>query len=142
MNPENQKKITLLTGVIGEDVHVTGIRILEHALGAAGFKVISLGIRNSQEEFVNAAVETRPDFVLVSSLAGHARANVDGLKEKMVEAGMGNVKMYIGGILAVDEPDWAEAENTFKALGFDRVYPPTTLPKKVVQDLEADYAAK
>jgi methanogenic corrinoid protein MtbC1 len=34
---------TLVTGVIGEDVHIMGIRIVEHALRDAGFKIVSLG---------------------------------------------------------------------------------------------------
>ena len=81
-------KGVLVTGVIGEDVHVTGIRILEHALRNAGFRVHSLGIHNTQEDFIDAAVETRADVIMVSSLAGHAELLVDGFRDKCIEAGL------------------------------------------------------
>ena len=141
MSATEKVKGTVVTGVIGEDVHITGIRILEHALEAAGFKVASLGIHASQEEFVNAAKETNADAILVSSLAGHARAMASGLKEKCIEAGLKGVRLYIGGFLSVDEPKWEDTERTFKDLGFDRVYSPSTLPGKVIADLAADLSA-
>jgi methanogenic corrinoid protein MtbC1 len=43
MNDVAASKGTLVTGVIGEDVHIIGIRIVEHALRKAGFRIISLG---------------------------------------------------------------------------------------------------
>jgi methylaspartate mutase sigma subunit len=142
MSTAQQFKGTVVTGVIGEDVHITGIRILEHALEAAGFKVASLGIHTSQEDFVNAARETNADAILISSLAGHAKAMASGLKERCLEAGLKSVRLYIGGFLAVDEPKWEDTVKTFKDLGFDRVYSPATLPGKVIVDLEADVRAR
>jgi len=44
-------KGTLVTGVIGEDVHIMGIRIVEHALRGAGFRIVSLGAQVSQEQY-------------------------------------------------------------------------------------------
>lgn len=134
----DKSKGTVVTGVIGEDVHIIGIRILEHALANAGFKVVSLGIHTSQEEFVNAAIETKAGAILVSSLAGHARAMAAGLKDKCIEAGLKNVRLYIGGMLAVDEPKWKDTEKLFKEMGFDKVYPPSTLPGEVLADLKVD----
>jgi methylmalonyl-CoA mutase cobalamin-binding subunit len=43
-------KGTLVTGVIGEDVHIMGIRILEHALRDTGFRIVSLA-QVSQEQY-------------------------------------------------------------------------------------------
>jgi methylaspartate mutase sigma subunit len=57
MESAGNSKGTLVTGVLGEDVHVIGIRVLEHALSAAGFRVVSLGIKTSEREFIEAAVE-------------------------------------------------------------------------------------
>ena len=62
MKVDKTSKGTLVTGVIGDDVHVTGIRILEYALREAGFKIVSLGIQVSQVEFVHAALETKAEF--------------------------------------------------------------------------------
>lgn len=131
-------KAALVTGVIGEDVHVTGIRILEHALRNAGFKVHSLGIHNTQEDFINAAIETNADAIMISSLTGHAKLLVEGFRDKCIEAGLDNILLYLGGQLVIHAEDWNEIEKSFKDMGFDRVYKPFVLPEPVIADLEKD----
>jgi methylaspartate mutase sigma subunit len=142
MDDNNESKGTLVTGVIGEDVHVVGIRILEYALGEAGFRVVPLGSQVSQKEFVEAAIETDADAILVSSLSGHAESLVPGLREKCIEADLSDVLLYLGGYLLVGEMPWEGVENKFKELGFDRVYPPGTSPTQVIADLEADISSR
>jgi methylaspartate mutase sigma subunit len=134
----NESKGMLVTGVIGEDVHVVGIRILEYALGEAGFKVAALGSQVSQKEFINAALESNADAILVSSLSGHAEALVPGLRENCKEAGIGDILIYLGGYLLVGEMNWEDGEKKFKGFGIDRVYPPGVSPARVITDLETD----
>ncbi|MCP5105610.1 MAG: methylaspartate mutase subunit S [bacterium] len=136
-NTVNTKGV-LVTGVIGEDVHVTGIRILEHALRNAGFKVHSLGIHNTQEAFINAAVETKADAIMISSLAGHAKLLVDGFRDKCIEADLDNILLYLGGQLVIHAEEWEDIEKAFKDMGFDRVFKPFVLPEPVIADLEKD----
>jgi methylaspartate mutase sigma subunit len=131
-------KGTLVTGVIGEDVHIVGIRILEYALGEAGFKIVSLGSQVSQKEFVEAAIEVNADAILVSSLSGHAEALVPGLRDKCIETGLNHILLYLGGFLQIGEMPWVETEEKFKAWGFNRVYPPGTSPSRVIADLKDD----
>jgi methylaspartate mutase sigma subunit len=135
---ENHNCSTIVTGVIGEDVHVTGIRILEHALRKAGFKIVSLGIHNSQEDFINAAIETNADVIMISSLCGHAKLLVDGLRDKCIESGLPNIRLYLGGQLVIHSAEWEDIETTFREMGFDRVYRPFVLPKTVIADLKED----
>ena len=59
---------TLVLGVIGSDVHAVGNKILEVSFQQAGFDVVNLGVLVSQKEFVEAAVETNADAIMVSSL--------------------------------------------------------------------------
>lgn len=138
MSADTNEKATLVTGLIGEDVHIVGIRILEHALRNAGFKVIALGIQVSQEEFVNAAIETKASAILISSLSGHARMLVEGFRDKCVEAGLKNILIYLGGQLVIGQMKWEEIEKIFKDMGIDRVFPPDTLPEQVVEALDKD----
>ncbi len=137
-----KSKGTVVTGVIGEDVHVVGIRILEYALGEAGFRVVPLGSQVSQKEFIGGAIEANADAILVSSLSGHAEALVPGLREKCVEAGIGDILLYVGGYLLVGEMAWDEVEKKFKAMGIDRVYPPATSPALAIADLEVDISSR
>lgn len=134
-------KATLVLGVIGADIHNIGITILAAALRAGGFKVVSLGILVSQEEFVKAAVETAADAILVSSLCGHGELDCPGLRGKCTEAGLEDIRLYAGGNLVVGKQDWAPVAAHFEAMGYDRAYPPGTSPQRVIDDLNADFAA-
>lgn len=129
---------TLVLGVIGSDVHAVGNKILEIALKEAGFNVVNLGVLVSQKEFVEAAIETNADAVLVSSLYGHAEIDCRGLREVFVEAGLADILLYIGGYLVVGSQPWEETQAKFEALGFDRVYPPNTLPEDFIPQLRMD----
>ena len=142
MEKNEKMKGTLITGVIGEDVHVVGIRILEHAMRDAGYKVVSLGVQISQEEFVNAALETNADAILVSSLSGHAKILIPGLRDKCEKAGLKNIVIYLGGSLVIGKTDWKDVQKFFTELGINRIYSPETLPSQVIKDLEADLSAK
>ena len=136
-DPLNQQA-TIVTGVIGDDVHNIGIKVIEHALKHKGYTVVTLGIRIPDEEYVAAAVETKADAIFVSSLSGHARALATTLRDKCVEAGLNDILLYIGGHLVIGQIPWADIEKTFKEMGFDRVYPATTLVATIIKDLEVD----
>lgn len=132
-----EQKILVL-GVIGADVHAVGNRILDYAFSQAGFKVINIGVLASQEEFIQAAIETASDAIMVSSLYGHGEIDCRGLREKCQESGIGNILIYVGGNLVIGKQDFAEVEKRFKAMGFDRVYPPGTMPEVAIADLHHD----
>lgn len=129
---------TVVTGVIGADCHIVGNRILQMALEEAGFKVVSLGIMVAQEEFVKAAVETKADAVLVSSLYGQGELDCQGLRDKFEEAGLGRIHLVVGGNLVVGKQEWGEVEKRFRAMGFDRVYPPGIDLRQVIAELRQD----
>jgi methylaspartate mutase sigma subunit len=129
---------TLITGVVGEDVHVTGIRIMEHALRTEGFQVHSLGIHNTVEAFVEAAVMHQADAIMVSSLCGHASILVDIMRQACVEAQIGDIHLCLGGQLVIHEEPWEETRERFEKMGFDRVYPPFIMPTEAISLLKED----
>ncbi len=138
------KKGTVITGTIGSDTHVIGARILQYALEQAGYDAVCLGAFVTQEEFVRAAVETDAAGVFVSSVYGLAELDCQGLRDKFVEAGLGRVLLYLGGNIATSYSagEWPRVEAKFKAMGFDRVYPPGTMPAEAIRDLERDLRAR
>ena len=142
MKEYNESQATLVTGVIGEDVHIIGIKILEYALTQAGFKVVPLGSQVSQKEFVEAAIESNADAIMVSSLSGHAESLVPGLREKCIEASLNPILIYLGGYLLIGETPWETVASRFQGMGIDRIYPPGTSPAKVIPDLKADISAR
>lgn len=124
-------------GVIGSDVHVVGITLLERALEEAGFTVHNLGVQTSQEEFVAASREHDADAVLVSSLYGHADQDCRGLHDRLEEAGMDPLT-YVGGNLAVGQESFEDVRRTFREFGFDRVFDSEVDPGEVAESLRAD----
>ena len=132
------EKPTLVLGVIGADVHAVGNKILDYTLTQAGFKVVNIGVLACQEEFINAAIETNAKVILVSSLYGHGEIDCRGLREKCQEKGIGNTLLYVGGNLVVGKADFNEVKEKFLGMGFDRVYPPGTMPEQAIADLKLD----
>jgi len=133
---------TVITGTVGMDAHVIGTKVLSRALREAGFKVVELGMQVSPEEFISVAQETRADAILMSSLYGMGELDLKDFNEKRLEAGLGEVLLYIGGNLVIGRSDPAEVEKKFKALGFDRVYSPGTDAEIGIADLKKDLKAK
>lgn len=132
------KEKTIVIGVIGSDVHAVGNRILEEAFNKAGFNVVNIGVLSPQEEFIEAAIETAADAILVSSLYGHAEIDCKNFKEKCIESGLDDVTLYLGGNLVVGKQDWNTVKELFLDMGFDRVYPPGTMPEVPISDLKKD----
>jgi methylaspartate mutase S subunit len=132
----------IITGTLGMDAHIIGTKILSRALREAGFRVTALGAYTPPEEFIKAAQETNADAILISSLYGMAEFDLKGFNEKRLEAGLGDVLLYIGGNLVVGRGDLKETEEKFKKLGFDRVYPPETDLDSAIADLKNDLKAK
>lgn len=137
-----KKAPTIITGTVGSDVHVIGTKVLSRALKDAGFNVVALGMQVSPEEFIKVAQETNADAILMSSLYGMADLDLKEFNEKRLEAGLGDVLLYIGGIVGMGRHDFREDEEKFKKLGFDRVYPPEADLVAAINDLKSDLRAK
>ncbi len=131
-------KKTLVIGVIGADVHAIGNKILYHCFVEAGFNVINLGVMVSQEEYVEAAIESNADAILVSSLYGHGEIDCRGLRERCDEWGLRNILLYVGGNIVVGKQPFEEVEKRFKQMGFDRVFPPGTDSETTISYLKKD----
>lgn len=131
-----KKKIVI--GVIGADVHAVGNTIMNRALTDAGFDVTNLGVLVPQEEFIEAAIETGADAILVSSLYGQGEIDCTGFRQKCDEAGLKGILLYAGGNLVVGKVPAEEIERRYKELGFDRAFPPGTDPSVDIEYLYRD----
>jgi methylaspartate mutase sigma subunit len=116
------KTPTVVLGVIGSDCHCVGNKILDAFFSERGFCVVNLGVMVSQDEFIDAAIESAAEAILVSSLYGHAEIDCTGFRERCVERGLDDILLYIGGNLVVGKLPREAIEHKFTGLGFDRVY--------------------
>jgi len=132
------KKKVLVLGVIGADVHAVGNKILYHAFTDAGFEVINLGVMVSQEEYIDAAIESNADAIIVSSLYGQGELDCRGFREKCDEAGLKNILLYVGGNIVIGKQNFADVEARFKEMGFNRAFPPGATPEDGINWLRQD----
>lgn len=130
------EKTTVVIGVIGADAHAVGNKIIDLTLRNSGFDVVNLGVMVSQEEFIEAAIETSAKAILVSSLYGHGEIDCMGLREKCEEAGLKDMPLFVGGNLVVGKQNFEDVKERFLAMGFDFVYPPSTPIEDTIVDLK------
>lgn len=113
----------VVIGVIGDDIHVVGNRVMHLALEESGYHVFNLRTRNRPEHFCEAALEVNAHAVFVSSLNGEGEHWCADFRRQFTRAGIGEILLYIGGNLVVGSTrPQEEIVTLFRSFGFDRVY--------------------
>ena len=139
---ERKVNMSVVIGTIGSDAHIIGGWVLKHTFQQAGFKVAFLGSMVPQEDFINAAVEADADAILVSSSYGMGPIDCEGMRDRCVEAGIGDIILYAGGTVVAPkemEEKWHEVERHFQEnLGFNRVFKNTVDAKQSLAFLKKD----
>lgn len=129
---------TIVIGVIGADVHAVGNKIIDYTLTNEGYNVVNVGVLSTQEDFINAAIESNAKIILVSSLYGQGEIDCRGLRDKCIEAGLDDILLYVGGNIVVGKQDFVEVEKRFTEMGFNRVFPPGTPINVVLPTIKKD----
>lgn len=130
------KKVVI--GVIGSDCHTVGNKIIHHKLEENGFEVINIGALSPQIDFINAALESNADAIIVSSIYGYGELDCQGMRDKCNEYGLTNILLYVGGNIGTGNEKWENIENRFKSIGFNRIYKPGTPIEETIKDLKKD----
>ena len=97
------KKIRIIMAKPGLDGHDRGIKILARAYRDAGMEVIYLGLRQSPEMIVNAAVEENADVIALSVLSGAHMTIFSNVITLMKKVGLNNVLLTGGGIIPEED---------------------------------------
>ncbi len=115
-------EMKVVTGVVGNDIHVVANRLIDLSLQARGYDVFNLGVNTHLEEFFDAAVETGADVLIISSLNGEAEGW--GREVKLLKANyrtLDDLVMMIGGNLVVGSGNTGDIVARYKKYGFDLV---------------------
>jgi len=104
----------------GLDGHDRGIKILAAAYRDAGMEVIYLGLRQTPEMIVSAAVEEDADVIALSSLNNAHNTIFPKVLDLMKEKNLGDVLLVGGGI--IPQKDVEELNN----LGVGKLFGPGT----------------
>jgi len=124
------KNIRIIMAKPGLDGHDRGIKILARAYRDAGMEVIYLGLRQTPEMIVNAALEEDVDVIALSVLSGAHMTIFEKVKELMNESGLTNVLLTGGGII----PD--SDMKTLYDQGVGKLFGPGTPVNETVQYIE------
>ena len=98
-----KKKIRIVMAKPGLDGHDRGIKILARAYRDTGMEVIYLGLRQTPEMIVSAAVQEDADVVALSVLSGAHMTIFTKVKELMNKEGLKNVLLTGGGIIPKED---------------------------------------
>ena len=94
-----ERKIRILMAKPGLDGHDRGIKVLARAFRDAGMEVIYLGLRQTPEMIVHAAVQEDVDVVALSILSGAHMTIFPQVLKLMGEADLDDVLLTGGGII-------------------------------------------
>lgn len=118
---ESWSKGVVVLGTIQGDVHDLGKNIVRAVFTGAGYQVVDLGVGVPPRRFVEAAVESQADFILVSSLLTTALKNIKPIRDLLPE---GSDLLVVAGGAAVEQTSAEDlnvdhaATNVFDGLKF------------------------
>jgi methylaspartate mutase sigma subunit len=136
------KTYKVVLGVIGNDIHVVALRLLDIALREAGIATSNIGVNRFLDDFLDEAERFGADAILMSSNNGEAALWCGNIRAEAKRRGMGHLLLYIGGTLEIGIGSDEAVERKFLAMGFDRVYSRRGLPGEVAEQVLADLAAR
>lgn len=122
-----ERRIKILVANPGLDVHDAGARYVAKILSDAGMEVIYLGIRQTAEGIVNAAIQEAVDIIGLSILSGRHTTIVPRISGLLREKNVHDMKIVVGGIIPHDDIE------TLKNHGVREIFLPGT-PSDFVVD--------
>ncbi|MGL5695165.1 MAG: cobalamin B12-binding domain-containing protein [Peptostreptococcaceae bacterium] len=87
---------TVVIGTVEGDLHDIGKNLVAMMLESSGFKVIDIGIDQSPQAFIDAAIEHKADIVALSALLTTTMPAMRDTVKLLAEKGL-NVKTAVGG---------------------------------------------
>ena len=124
------KKIRIVMAKPGLDGHDRGIKILARAYRDAGMEVIYLGLRQTPEMIVNAAIEEGADVIALSILSGAHMTIFSNIMELMKKSGLDNVLLTGGGIISKADM------KTLNQLGVGKLFGPGTPVQETIDYIQ------
>ena len=124
------KKIRIIMAKPGLDGHDRGIKILARAYRDAGMEVIYLGLRQTPEMIVSAALQEDIDVIALSVLSGAHMTIFTKVKKLMDEEGLDNILLTGGGIIPKEDMQ------SLKDLGVGKLFGPGTTVNSTIEYIQ------
>ena len=127
---QNKRPIRVVMAKPGLDGHDRGIKILARSFQEHGMEVIYLGLRQTPEMIINAAIQEDADVIAISILSGAHMTYFSDIKKLMDKNNMENVLLTGGGI--IPELDMQKLEK----LGVGKLFGPGSDIKDSINYIE------
>ena len=114
----------------GLDGHDRGIKILARAFRENGMEVIYLGLRQTPEKIVNAAIQEDADVIALSVLSGAHMTIFKKVKQLLDKENISDILITGGGI--IPENDMKELHD----LGIGNLFGPGTPVKEIIDYIQ------
>jgi len=111
-------KIKVVIAKPGLDGHDRGVKIVARALVEAGMEVVYLGLQQTPESIIQAAIEEDADVIGLSILSGSHMTHFKRVKELMDKSGLGDRLLTGGGIIPTKD------QEKLKEMGVGKVFGP------------------
>ncbi len=125
-----KNKIRVLIAKSGLDGHDRGAKVIAAALRDAGMEVIYMGIRQTPETIVSAAIQEDVHAIGISILSGAHMTVFPQILEKMKEKEVDDILLFGGGVIPDD--DLAK----LKEMGVGELFTPGAVTTDAVKYLE------
>ena len=114
----------------GLDGHDRGIKILARAYRDAGMEVIYLGLRQTPEMIVSAALQEDIDVIALSVLSGAHMTIFTKVKKLMDKEGLDNILLTGGGIIPQEDMQ------SLTDLGVGKLFGPGTTVNSTIEYIQ------
>lgn len=111
----------------GLDGHDRGIKILARAFRDSGMEVIYLGLRQTPEMIVNAAIQEDADVIALSILSGAHMTIFKKVNKLLKENNIGDILITGGGIIPTSDMEILREE------GIGKLFGPGTEIQEIIQ---------
>ena len=125
-----KRKIRIVMAKPGLDGHDRGIKVLASAYRDAGMEVIYLGLRQTPEMIVGAALQEDADVIALSSLNNAHNTIFTDVLDLMKKNELENILLVGGGIIPKNDVDKLES------LGVGNLFGPGTPVQTTVNYIE------
>ncbi len=124
------RKIRILMAKPGLDGHDRGIKVLAAAYRDAGMEVIYLGLRQTPEMIVSAALQEDADVIALSILSGAHNTIFPKVLNLMREKGLDDILLTGGGI--IPEKDMRDLQK----MGTGKLFGPGTPVQETIDYIQ------
>jgi len=132
----NQNKIKVIVSKVGLDGHDRGAKVVATLLKEAGMEVVYLGMYQTPEGVIKAAIDEDADVIGLSYLSGEHLVYTPKIVDEMRKSGLDDVLLVVGGSFPPEDVP------VMKEMGVDEVFRGGSLTESIVDYIKKNTRGK